>query len=737
MRIRRVAAVATSLSVAAVLTLASAQSPALAAPLPADYTAASHSDIAVVDAALATFDLANIRVGHTQGAVNSTAASSNVTGESKNLEAAVAGFPINPTEISTDAPASETDDFTSNAVPLAPVLAVGLMQGTSESNWETTPGGTQSCVTDADADGSRLLSKNTVNLASLGVADVNVGLTSVTVAKVGASSTTTETSLVDADGDGSSAVVTKATTEVGDIKILDVLGVEGIGIHVTDAVEVVSTSDGVNPGTTTFNNPTVEVVIGNQPAQILNNAPGGKISLPINVLGLAKATVDISLLSPTDLDDGLTAEGVLDALLDIKVDLDLLPIVPLGPLNDLADVHLALAPMSAKATAPTGGVECGSVDTDGDGLTDEQEVIIGTDPTNPDTDGDGTSDFDEDADGDGLTNGEEVTGSENVDFNNEPTDPTKADTDGDGLTDAQEIELTKTDPNKADTDGDGTPDSDEDPDGDGLTNLEEVTGSENDDYDNEPTNPILGDSDGDGLNDGDEIAAGTDPNKADTDGDGLSDGAEVNTHNTDPLKADTDGGGVNDGAEITNGTDPLDPADDVPAPADTDGDGLTDAQEATLGTDPTKADTDGDGLTDGAEVNTHNTDPLEADTDGGGVNDGAEVNNGTDPLDPADDIAGPADTDGDGLTDAEEATHGTDPANPDTDGDGLTDGDEVKHHNTNPTKADTDNGGVNDGAEVGAGTDPLNPADDVAPTGDTDGDGLTDAQEATLGTDPT
>jgi hypothetical protein len=36
-----------------------------------------------------------------------------------------------------------------------------------------------------------------------------------------------------------------------------------------------------------------------------------------------------------------------------------------------------------------------SVDTDGDGLTDQEEIEIGTDPANPDTDGDGFSDGDE------------------------------------------------------------------------------------------------------------------------------------------------------------------------------------------------------------------------------------------------------------------------------------------------------------------------------------------------------
>lgn len=95
-----------------------------------------------------------------------------------------------------------------------------------------------------------------------------------------------------------------------------------------------------------------------------------------------------------------------------------------------------------------------------------------------------------------------------------------------------------------------------DTDGDGLPDLEEIVCHKTD-----PTNP---DTDGDGLNDGDEVNNHlTDPLNPDTDGDGLTDGAEVNTHNTNPLNPDTDGGGINDGVEVTNGTDPLNPADDA------------------------------------------------------------------------------------------------------------------------------------------------------------------------------
>lgn len=77
-----------------------------------------------------------------------------------------------------------------------------------------------------------------------------------------------------------------------------------------------------------------------------------------------------------------------------------------------------------------------SQDTDGDGLTNLQEFLLGTDPRNPDTDGDGVSD------------GEEVK---------RGTNPLNPDTDGDGLTDGEEIRL-GTNPLNPDTDGDGIPD---------------------------------------------------------------------------------------------------------------------------------------------------------------------------------------------------------------------------------------------------------------------------------------
>jgi MYXO-CTERM domain-containing protein len=350
-------------------------------------------------------------------------------------------------------------------------------------------------------------------------------------------------------------------------------------------------------------------------------------------------------------------------------------------------------------------------DTDGDGIPDDVENEIGTDPTNDDTDGDGIDD------------GTEIEAG---------TDPTNPDSDGDGVDDGTEI-ANGTNPNSPDSDGDGLSDD-----------AETVYG----------TDPNNADTDGDGVDDGTEIANGSDPNDRDSDNDGLSDADEI-THGTDPNNPDTDGDGVSDGIEVRFGLDPLDPNNpaDPSAYVDTDGDGLTDTEENANGTDPRDADTDGDGLSDGQEVLIYGTDPTLQDTDGDGLTDYEEVMLGTDPTNPDSDGDGVSDgievrfgldpndpdnpsdpslyvdSDNDGLTDAEETGAGTDPNNADSDGDGLSDGQEILVYGSDPNNTDSDNDGLTDGEEVNThNTNPTN--------ADTDGDGLEDGQEITLGTDP-
>ena len=92
-------------------------------------------------------------------------------------------------------------------------------------------------------------------------------------------------------------------------------------------------------------------------------------------------------------------------------------------------------------------------DSDGDGLTDSDEIFSGfLNPLDP-------TDIYKDYDNDGLTNLEEY------EFNLErsgsasyPLYPLNPDSDGDGLSDGVEIKVFRTDPAKTDTDGDGISD---------------------------------------------------------------------------------------------------------------------------------------------------------------------------------------------------------------------------------------------------------------------------------------
>lgn len=153
-------------------------------------------------------------------------------------------------------------------------------------------------------------------------------------------------------------------------------------------------------------------------------------------------------------------------------------------------------------------------DTDGDGLTDSQEVNEHqTDPLKFDTDGDGLSDGFElanqmdplssgddaqsDFDQDGLTNLQEMALG---------TDPRVADTDGDGLNDFVESQTHLTNPLKADTDDDG------------LTDLDELN--------THGTDPLKADTDGDQLPDGWELQYGLNPKVADAEADLDNDGRD-------------------------------------------------------------------------------------------------------------------------------------------------------------------------------------------------------------------
>ena len=84
-----------------------------------------------------------------------------------------------------------------------------------------------------------------------------------------------------------------------------------------------------------------------------------------------------------------------------------------------------------------------SLDSDNDGLSDADEIVIGTDPFDPDTDNDS------------LMDGTEVDMAMGTGCPN----PLVYDSDGDGLSDGSEVLTIGTNPCNSDTDGDGIPDN--------------------------------------------------------------------------------------------------------------------------------------------------------------------------------------------------------------------------------------------------------------------------------------
>ncbi|MDB2672138.1 Ig domain-containing protein, partial [Candidatus Poseidoniales archaeon] len=383
--------------------------------------------------------------------------------------------------------------------------------------------------------------------------------------------------------------------------------------------------------------------------------------------------------------------------------------------------------------APPGLTE--DLDDDGDGESDLDEILNGTEPLNPDTDGDGF------CDGINAVSGVCFAGPDP-----NPLDPNlPLDTDGDGLPDD-------------DSAWTGPPYADDDDDNDGFPDVsEDACGSDSLD-----ANSIPNDMDGDTICDGDDddkdgdgienvnetgalgVPPGSSPINPDTDGDGICDGPEspVTSNCTagpdmfplDPSAwEDTDGDGYpNELFPPSNSTPPLE--EDL----DDDNDGWTDIDEVNCGTDPVNVtdvpiDLNGDGVCDVLDLDWDDDGiPNANETDTGIYNDPSDM--GTDPWNP--------DTDGDGFCDGPFAVfNGTDtvciggpdpfPLDPtmpfDTDGDGLPNELPEDYVGNLEEDLDDDNDGYSDVSELNCDSNPLNASS--TPTNDLDGDGICDAQD--------
>ncbi|PHR94591.1 MAG: hypothetical protein COA78_32030 [Blastopirellula sp.] len=238
------------------------------------------------------------------------------------------------------------------------------------------------------------------------------------------------------------------------------------------------------------------------------------------------------------------------------------------------------------------------LDRDGDGVSNQQEIELGSDPDDPES---VPVDSNDDRDGDGYLNEDDAF----------PDDASEwEDLDGDGIGNNKDLDI----------------------DGDGINNNYEIElGFNPEDASNAPA-----DLDGDGIpdlldsdidNDGIENEADAfplDPNESsDMDGDGEGDNADL----------DRDGDGINNDQETQLGFDPNDPNN---TPPDFDGDGIADPLDQDIDNDghlndqdifpydPTEwSDLDGDGVGDNSDL----------DRDGDTFNNDFEIERGTDPDD--------------------------------------------------------------------------------------------------------
>lgn len=352
------------------------------------------------------------------------------------------------------------------------------------------------------------------------------------------------------------------------------------------------------------------------------------------------------------------------------------------------------------------------MDSDGDGRSDFDEVVSGSDPHDPtdgpDIDGDGIpNEEDDDVDGDGIPNAYD----DDIDGDGIPN-PVDLDRDGDGLLDLLDT----------DDDGDDVPDTrDNDDDADAKEDPKDRA----EDSDDDGVKTIHPDEDDpeavlqalerlfEERQDEEDVVR---PEPADVareelerhraridevrteefqrryfrevmrrllrrQGDDQQRMAEARRRFEHWFDRDRDGC-----------LDPIDPDPDGNGLRDNDKDGLSDRDELQLKTNPDQDDTDYDGLADLFE-HANRLDPRDPDSDNDGLKDGEEVRNWrTNPL--------YEDSDRDGLPDGPEVLiwH-TNPLYTDSDNDGLLDGDEVRK-GTLPTDSDSDNDGTPDGQDT-------------------------------------
>lgn len=393
MRMRRVLPTALAAGLL-VLCVPLASVPAQADPVPAPYSGGGHADIATADVsvtsplladALDDSSLTDVTVGHAKVRADS-GASPRTRAESANLEADLLGGSVTRDDLSATAPPDATYDHALADPSVPGLLTTKDLYGSGQANWA----GDTACVT------GKPLAKATTTLTSATLGDLELPLSSIptltdqtlTLAKVGAGTTTTTTELV---AHGSTNDV--RTTTTAHLATTELLG----GLVKLDVANptLVARSDG-SAGTTSYNDPVVSLTAdtdadGTDDVTIPDVKADSGTSLPLTVpviddplAGTLTATVDLTVNDDSPTISGANASVELPAVVSVEVTLSATGLISglLG--DDVASVSMDLLPLSASATAPAGGVECQlappviTAPADGSATFERRPTITGT-----------------------------------------------------------------------------------------------------------------------------------------------------------------------------------------------------------------------------------------------------------------------------------------------------------------------------------------------------------------------
>ena len=298
--------------------------PAQAAPLPASFTAQATSSVATVSANLTALTLAGVGVAQSQGVLDSTG-SPRSTSLSRNVSAAVAGIGLAVESGSQTAPPDDATPSTGALLgaSVPGLLTVGALTRSNSARWA----GDAMCLPRGTA-----LTDTTTQTAGLAVGDL---------LSLGASSSSTSTSLAPGTGPYNRAVRSSAQGSITGLSLLD----GAVSVTVSESPVLAAQATGV-PGTAsvTPNDPIVTVT-GPGGTTVLQLGATTTVTVPVSLVGSATVTLNPPVLTPAS--DGLSATGTWD-FLDVSV----------GLLGGLVSTDVTVLPLSVSATAPSGGIDC-------------------------------------------------------------------------------------------------------------------------------------------------------------------------------------------------------------------------------------------------------------------------------------------------------------------------------------------------------------------------------------------